>query len=130
MKKEIIIDGTKSDWFEKATFILKDNVKLEKPSNLLSYAEELIENHMKKCPVSTPLAKMPDLPPVDFTHKQGNPYQKAHKAYQAQMQMEYERIQKQKAAIRKREKHVNTFVALALVACILSLIALAFSSMA
>ena len=25
MKKEIIIDGNGSDWFEKATFVLKDS---------------------------------------------------------------------------------------------------------
>ena len=129
MKREIIIDGTASDWFEKATFILKDDSKIQTPNNLVNYAEELIENHMKKCPQSNPVNKIPSLSPVDFTHKQINPYQKAQKAYQAQIQMEYSRLQKEKEAIKKRARHVNTFVTLSLIACILSLLALAFSSL-
>lgn len=128
MKKEIVIDGTASDWFEKATFILKESSVTPLPNNLVDYAENIIENHMKKSPGVIPTSPMQNLPPVDFTHKMVNPYQKAQKAYQIQMQREYDKMRKEKEAIRKRAKHVNTFVTLSIIACILSLIALAFSS--
>lgn len=49
MKKEIIIDGEQSDWYEKAIFILKDEVKNPPLAHKLSsYADELIENYLKK----------------------------------------------------------------------------------
>lgn len=51
MKKEIIIDGQQSDWYEKAIFVLKDEVNnppLE--YKLSSYADELVENYLKKIP--------------------------------------------------------------------------------
>lgn len=47
-KREIIVDGQNSDWYEKAIFILKDNDQAIKPNNLIKYAEELIENSCKK----------------------------------------------------------------------------------
>lgn len=128
MKKEIIIDGTASDWFEKATFILKDSPSVQPPNNLVDYAEAIIENHMKRCPAKMPASKFTSLPPVDFTHKDPNPYQKAQNAYQVQMQFEYNKLCKEKEAIKKRARHVNTFVTLSIIACILSLIALGFSS--
>ena len=129
MKKEIVIDGTASDWFEKATFILKDSSPSQLPNNLVDYAEEIIETHMKRHPSKDKMATLKALPPVDFTHKQIDVYQKAQKAYQNQLQREREKIQKEKEMIKKRAKHVNTFVMLSLIACILSLVALAFSSL-
>lgn len=115
MKREIIIDGSASDWFEKATFVLKDSKPNNIPKDLTSYAEEIIENHMKKSP--------------DFTTKAAPVYEQAQKAYHDHAKREYERLNKEKEVLRKRAKHVNTFVAISLIACILSLIALAFSSL-
>lgn len=48
MKKQITINGEKSDWFEKATFILKEENEKKIPRNLLVYAEHLVENYLKK----------------------------------------------------------------------------------
>ncbi len=49
MKKEIIIDGKQSDWYKKAVFVLKDGVKNPPlPYKLSTYADELIENYLKK----------------------------------------------------------------------------------
>ena len=54
MKKEIVIDGEKSDWYEKAIFVLKEDIKNNKvPRKLSSYAEELIEDYIKKTPIYT-----------------------------------------------------------------------------
>lgn len=122
MKKEIIIDGSASDWFEKATFILKDTHANVIPKDLMSYAEEIVENHMKKVPESKAL------PTSDFIHQRTNAYQKAQRAYHEQIKKEYARISKEKEVLKKRAKHVNTFVTLSIIACILSLIALALSS--
>ncbi len=53
MKKEIIIDGKKSDWYKKAIFVLKDDVKNPPMAyKLSSYADELIESYLKKVPQS------------------------------------------------------------------------------
>ena len=125
MKREIIIDGSASDWFEKATFVLKDSKPDNMPKDLTSYAEEIIENHMKKLPSSG----MKALPKPDFTHQSVPAYEKAQKAYHDQVKREYERLNKEKEILRKRAKHVNTFVTLSIIACILSLAALAFSSL-
>ena len=122
MKKEIIIDGTASDWFEKATFILKETHANAMPKDLMHYAEELVENHMKKVPQSKAL------PHADFTHQKLNEYQRNQMAYHEQIKREYARISKEKEMLKKRAKHVNTFVTLSIIACILSLIALALSS--
>lgn len=55
MKKQVTIDGGKSDWYEKAIFTLRDDVKLEKlPRSLPCYAEELIEGYLKKSSVRSP----------------------------------------------------------------------------
>ena len=54
MKKEIVIDGEKSDWYERAIFILKEDIQNNKvPKKLSSYAEELIEDYIKKTPIYT-----------------------------------------------------------------------------
>lgn len=51
MKKEIIINGSQSDWYEKAIFILKDEVRRPPLSQKLSYyADELVETYLKKMP--------------------------------------------------------------------------------
>lgn len=47
-KREIIIDGQDSDWYERAIFILKDHGHQNRPKNLFKYAEELVENSCKK----------------------------------------------------------------------------------
>jgi len=51
MKKQITIDGENSDWYEKAVFILKDIEAPPIPNNLFLYAENIVENHLKKNPV-------------------------------------------------------------------------------
>lgn len=51
MKKQIIIDGESSDWYEKAVFILKDKKETHIPDNLFLYAEHIVENHLKKNPM-------------------------------------------------------------------------------
>lgn len=51
-KREIILDGKDSDWYEKAIFILKNNSNVKRPRDLLKYAEELIEDSCKKGIVS------------------------------------------------------------------------------
>ena len=48
MSKKIVLDGKKSDWYKRATFVLKDQEEhYIYPKNLESYAEELIENYLK-----------------------------------------------------------------------------------
>ena len=51
MKKQITIDGEKSDWYEKAIFILKDSKQPHIPDNLFLYAEDIVESHLKKNPM-------------------------------------------------------------------------------
>ena len=126
MKKEIIIDGKASDWFEKATFILKENHVEALPKDLMYYAEQLVENHMKKFPVMDRKA----LPTVDFTHEGLQKYHECQRAYEKQIQSQYEKLAREKAKIRKRARYVNTFVALSIMACLLSIGALIFSSLA
>ena len=48
MKKQITINGEKSDWFEKATFVLKEENEKKIPKNLFIYAEHLVENYLKR----------------------------------------------------------------------------------
>lgn len=48
MKKQITIDGEKSDWYEKAIFILKDHQPTSMPDNLFLYAEDIVEDYLKK----------------------------------------------------------------------------------
>lgn len=49
MRRCIVINGTKSDWYERVVFTLKkDCHEKQKPQNLYLYAEELIEGHLKK----------------------------------------------------------------------------------
>ncbi len=52
MKKQITIDGQQSDWFEKAVFVLKESKTTPIPNNLFQYAEHLVENQLKKSPIS------------------------------------------------------------------------------
>lgn len=52
-KREIVLDGKDSDWYEKAIFILKNDSNIKRPGNLLKYAEELIEDSCKKGIVSS-----------------------------------------------------------------------------
>lgn len=113
MKKEIVIDGKASDWFEKATFVLKGNDTSHLPKDLFSYAEEIVEKHLKKMPQAA-------------TH---NKVQKSYleMASSYSMQNEYSNRRMQKEKIQRREKHVNTFLAISLIACALSLIALMMS---
>lgn len=48
MSRQIKIDGQGSDWYESAVFIVRENVgKKAMPSNVVHYAEDLIERHMK-----------------------------------------------------------------------------------
>lgn len=113
MKKEIIIDGKGSDWFEKATFVLKGNHGEKLPKDLFSYAEEIVETHMKKMPQSKNQGPTPksylDILVGDGTSN-GSQNIKTHK----------ERM-------RKREKQVTIFLTISLIACALSLIALTMS---
>ncbi|MBE6024409.1 MAG: DUF2721 domain-containing protein [Cellulosilyticum sp.] len=125
MKREIVIDGSASDWFEKATFVLKESHQAEMPQDLMTYAEEIIENQMKRG-TGWQIKKLPQ---VDFTHQPANEYQKARIAYNEQMKREYARLTKEKEALRKRARYVNTFVTLAIIACVLSLVALAISGL-
>ena len=113
MKKEIIIDGKGSDWFETATFVLKGSQGQKLPKDLFSYAEEIVETHMKKMPQSKtqgPVSKSYLDVLVDDT-----------------MQSDSYKRQNQRAKMKKREKQVNMFLVISLVACALSLIALAMS---
>lgn len=47
MKKNIIIEGHKSDWYEKAVFILKDSKNTQIPSDLVTYADDILEKRLK-----------------------------------------------------------------------------------
>lgn len=113
MKKEIVIDGKGSDWFEKATFILKGNDTSHLPKDLFSYAEEIVEKHLKKIPQVSNFGYM----------QKGYPKMTSSKS----IQDEYSKIRVQKEKIQKREKQVNTFLLISLLACALSLIALTMS---
>ncbi len=113
MKKEIVIDGKASDWFEKATFVLKGNDTSNLPKDLFSYAEEIVERHLKK------------MPPVEaYNQMQKNSLEMARSK---SIQNEYTKISMQKEKIQRRAKHVNTFLAISLIACALSLVALMMS---
>ncbi|MDF2877130.1 MAG: hypothetical protein K0S30_226 [Clostridia bacterium] len=57
MKRQVTIDGDKSDWYEKAVFILKEREINNIPDNLFLYAENIIENHLKKTPGIIPYKK-------------------------------------------------------------------------
>ena len=49
MERRIKVYGEKSDWYKEAIFTLKEPKSSEKlPHNLVEYAEQLIETHMKK----------------------------------------------------------------------------------
>lgn len=55
MRKKIILDGKNSDWYKRATFILKDQEQpYTYPKSLEMYAEELIENYLKRGGKSNP----------------------------------------------------------------------------
>lgn len=113
MKKEIVIDGKASDWFEKATFVLKGNNTSNLPKDLFSYAEEIVESHLKKMP-------------------QAAAYNEVLRSYSGMassksIQNEYNKMRMQKEKVQRREKQVDTFLVISLVACALSLIALAMS---
>ena len=113
MKKEIIIDGKGSDWFEKATFVLKGNHGEKLPKDLFSYAEEIVEAHMKKMPQS----KTRDATSktyLDILVGDG-------------MQNQAQKRKTHKEKMRKREKQVTIFLTISLIACALSLIALTMS---
>lgn len=134
MKKEITIDGTASDWFEKATFTLKDTKKESIPKDLMSYAEDLIESYMKRVPQSGREAVMQAADQAykkQKYYKDKAPQKGTNTQYRvaAQLMSEYEKLKRQRAAIKKRERYVNRFVALSLIACLLSIMALAFSYM-
>lgn len=49
MSRKVVVNGKKSDWYESATFVLKDTTQgCQYPRDLENYAEELIENYLKK----------------------------------------------------------------------------------
>lgn len=113
MKKEIIIDGKGSDWFETAIFILKGNHEEKLPKDLFSYAEEIVETHMKKMPQSKTQGPIPKSY-LDVLVGSG-------------IQNESQKIRDQRDKMKKREKQVNIFLVISLIACALSLIALTMS---
>lgn len=47
MEKNIIIEGKTNDWYEKAIFVLKDPQTTKVPTNLVAYAEDLLEKRLK-----------------------------------------------------------------------------------
>lgn len=48
MNRQIKIDGQATDWYETAIFVLKEKVDQKQlPKNIVSYAEEILERHMK-----------------------------------------------------------------------------------
>lgn len=52
--KEIRIDGKQSDWYESAIFVLKPRMMEEHlPTNLIDYAEQIIERQMKLSPAQS-----------------------------------------------------------------------------
>lgn len=49
MSRKVVLDGKSSDWYKRATFILKDQEQTYTyPKNLEIYAEELVENYLKR----------------------------------------------------------------------------------
>lgn len=124
MKKEIIIDGSASDWFEKATFVLKETHVNAMPKDLMNYAEEIVENHMKKIPRT----EEEILQPVDFSYRSPNEYERARIAYEKQMKLACDKLKKEREKLKKRSRYINIFIALSVSACLLSFIALALSS--
>lgn len=131
MKKEVTIDGMASDWFEKATFTLKDSGKVAMPKDLTSYAEELIENYMKR----VPQGNMEMIMQAEQAYKKQKAYQDKGASNRnsspslstSQLLTEYEKLKEKRAIIKRRERYVNRFVALSLIACLLSVLALIFS---
>lgn len=48
MNRNITIKGSSSDWYDEATFTLKPEHTQPLPTNLVDFADELVENHLKK----------------------------------------------------------------------------------
>lgn len=119
MKKEITIDGKESDWFERATFILKTNDMEKVPDNLFTYAEEIIESYMKKHPFTKSKKSMqnceirPNDKQVDMLT--------LTKAYNRQMN--YKKQQQNRI---KRERQIHYFFYISMSLCIFSLLLLIF----
>lgn len=47
MRKQIVVEGHKSDWYEQAVFVLKDTNDKKVPNNLLAYADDIAERQLK-----------------------------------------------------------------------------------
>lgn len=112
MKKQITIDGQQSDWFEKATFVLKDNKSAAIPNNLFQYAEHLVENQLKKTPIVLSS-------PSKTTTSSYDPYID---------NLKLEAIRKQQLAIKnqKRAKIIDTFLYVSISFCFICVIFILF----
>ena len=103
MKKQITIDGEGSDWYEKAIFILRDKKESHIPDDLFLYAEQIVENYLKKNPSAAYFNSTPQI--------------------SAQKKQCMSSIHQKKAA--KRAKMINYFFNISLIVCGISIIAVA-----
>lgn len=118
LKKEIVIDGSGSDWFEKAVFTLKDEDRSRVPKNLFNYAEELVEKQLKKFPSNVNI--------------KGETNKKLHgmdekkllqDAYE--VQASYTALKNKEKSLKRREAQIHCFFILSIGICGISVIALA-----
>ena len=120
LKKEIVIDGSGSDWFEKAVFTLKEEDRSKMPKNLLSYAEELVEKQLKKFPGSVNIKDETSKRLQEIDEKKL--LQEAYK-----VQASYSALKNKEKSLKRREAQIHCFFILSIGICGISVIALACS---
>lgn len=118
LKKEIVIDGSSSDWFEKAVFTLKEEDRSKVPKNLFSYAEELVEKQLKKFPSNVNIK--------GETNKRVHEVDEKKLLQQAyEVQAGYAALKNKEKSLKRREAQIHCFFILSIGICIISVIALA-----
>ena len=120
LRKEIVIDGSESDWFEKVVFTLKEEERSKVPKNLFSYAEELVEKQLKKFPSSVNIKGEADKKIGEIDEKR-----LLQEAYQ--VQAGYSALRHKEKSLKRREAQIHCFFILSIGICVLSVIALACS---
>ena len=120
VKREITVDGKASDWFEKAVFTLKDEPNKGMPKDLFSYAEELVERHLKRFPDS----RRKEIGSVNMEkeRKAERLVQSMQEAYQ--LQSSYRELKKKERYLKNRERQIHLFFVVAVSICIISIIVL------
>lgn len=118
MKKEIIVDGKESDWFEKATFILKEDSNKELPKDVFTYAENIVETYLKKNHIGSSSVSKTTSKETDVKELQQAAYM---------LQNKYSRLQEEKKKLNKQQKMISSFCTVSVTLCLISLAMLVIS---